>query len=163
MPRQYDSNDVNPFEDLGPLQFPPTDENSPDDGSLIYIHGNTTYIWDGEKWTASTSGPRLVDLTWDPNSGGGWLLNNAGADVWFASVNEVDAGLMTPDILGRIEALELHGGAQGIVIKGRLDSVGPPDPSLAISVGDAYLDTNGDLWVCTEELGSGPNATWSRI
>lgn len=152
MPRQYDSNDVNPFEDLGPLQFPPTDEDSPSDGSLIYIHGNTTYIWDGEKWTASTSGPRLVDLTWDPNSGGGWLLNNAGADVYFPSVNEANAGLMTPDVLGRLEALELHGGAQGIVIKGRLDSVGPPDPSLAVSVGDGYIDTNGDLWVCSEEL-----------
>ena len=151
MARQYDPHGVSPFEDLGPLEFPPTD-GAPSDGSLIYIHGNTTYIWDGEKWTASTSGPRLVDLTWDPNSGGGWLLNNAGADVFFASVNEADAGLMTPDILGRIESLELHGGAQGIVIKGKLDSVGPPDPSLAISAGDAYFDTNGDLWVCTDAL-----------
>lgn len=151
MARQYDSHGVSPFEDLGPLEFPPTD-GAPSDGSLIYIHGNTTYIWDGEKWTASTSGPRLVDLTWDPNSGGGWLLNNAGADVFFASVNEADAGLMTPDILGRIESLELHGGAQGIVIKGKLESVGPPDQSLAISAGDAYFDTNGDLWVCTDAL-----------
>jgi hypothetical protein len=48
---------------MAALNFLPTDENTPIDGSYTYTANNITYAWNGSSWVVSSGGAGGVDLS----------------------------------------------------------------------------------------------------